>query len=72
VSHYLGQFTDDNADRITDEFDAAGIAWSAKSSGPFARLVFAADWGVRLFVTDDGDVERATAIARRIAPDGLA
>lgn len=71
MSHYLGQFTDENADRIVDEFDDQGIGWSAKSSGSFVRFVFAADWGVRLFVDDATDAERAWAIATRIAPDGV-
>ena len=47
---YLGQFTDENADRIAAAFDDAGIRWHAKSSGAFVRFIFAADWGVRLFV----------------------
>lgn len=72
MSQYLGQFTDENADRIVDEFDDAGIGWSAKSSGALARFVFAADWGVRLFVDDAADVEQAWVIATRIAPDGVA
>ena len=71
MSRYLGQFTDENADRIVDAFEDAGIAWSAKSSGRFARVLFAGDWGVRLFVDDATDEERAWAIAERIAPDGV-
>lgn len=68
---YLGQFTDENADRIVDALDAAGIRWHAKSSGAFVRFVFAADWGVRLFVEDER-VDDAWTIAGEIAPDGLA
>ncbi len=68
---YLGQFTDENADRIVDAFDEAGIRWHAKSSGAFVRFVFAADWGVRLFV-EDGRADEAWEIAGGIAPDGLA
>ena len=67
---YIGQFTDENADRIADAFDAAGIRWHAKSSGPFVRVIFAADWGVRLFVEDERLAE-AREIAGGIAPDGL-
>lgn len=68
---YLGQFTDENAEAIVDRLDERGIAWSAKSSGAFARFVFAGDWGVRLFVAAD-DAEEARSIAGEIAPDGLA
>lgn len=68
---YLGQFTDENADRIVDALDEQGIAWHAKSSGAFVRFIFAADWGVRLFV--DGDRARdAWELVGEIAPDGLA
>lgn len=72
MTTYLGQFTDENADRIVDEFDDAGIAWSSKSSGVIARFVFAGDWGVRLFVDDVDQLDRAWEIATRIAPDGVA
>lgn len=68
---YLGQFTDEHADDIAAALDEAGIRWHAKSSGAFTRFIFAADWGVRLFV----DVDRADdawALAGEIAPDGLA
>ena len=72
MSSYLGQFTDQSADRIVDALDEAGIAWTAKSSGRFGRLLFAGDWGVRLFVVSPDDEERAWAIAERLAPDGVA
>lgn len=68
---YLGQFTDENAERLTEVFDDHGIGWSAKSSGSFVRLIFAADWGVRLFVDRDRASE-AWELAEGIAPDGLA
>lgn len=68
---YLGQFTDENADRIVDALDEAGIRWHAKSSGAFGRFLFAADWGVRLFV-EDGKADEAWELAGQIAPDGLA
>lgn len=67
---YIGQFTDENADRIVDAFDEAGIRWHAKSSGAFVRVIFAADWGVRLFVEDERLAE-ARELAAGIAPDGL-
>lgn len=68
---YLGQFTDENADRIVDALDEHGIAWHAKSSGPFVRFLFAADWGVRLFVDQDR-AQAAWDLVGDIAPDGLA
>ena len=68
---YLGQFTDENADRIVDVLDDEGIAWHAKSSGAIARFVFAADWGVRLFV-DQARAAEAWELVGGIAPDGLA
>lgn len=68
---YLGQFTDENADLITDALDEQGIGWSAKSSGSLARFVFAADWGVRLFVDADR-TDEAWDLVGGIAPDGLA
>lgn len=68
---YLGQFIDENADRIVDAFDEAGIRWHAKTSGAFVRVIFAADWGVRLFVEEDR-ADDAWRIAGEIAPDGLA
>ena len=72
MTSYLGQFTDENADRIVEALEDAGISWSAKRSGAFARVLFAGDWGVRLFVDREEDVERARGIAGGIAPDGLA
>ena len=68
---YLGQFTDDNADRIVAALDEAGIRWHAKSSGAFVRFIFAADWGVRLFV-EEARADEAWELAGGIAPDGLA
>lgn len=68
---YLGQFTDENADRIIEALDERGIRWRAKSSGPFVRFIFAADWGVRLFV-DTEHAQEAWDLVGGIAPDGLA
>jgi len=62
----LGQFEDDNAHRIAEHLEAAGIVWWSKSSGRFTRFVSAADWGTRLFV----DVERIDE-ARRLAEETL-
>ncbi len=68
---YLGQFTDDHADTIVEVLDEHDITWSAKSSGVFGRFIFAADWGVRLFVDEDR-ADDAWHLAGEIAPDGLA
>ena len=58
----LGQFTDENAEAIAQRLEDAGLVWYAKSSGRFGRLVFAADWGVRLFV-DQARLAEARALA---------
>lgn len=71
TSTYLGQFTDANAERLADAFEDAGIAWSTKTPGRFTRILFAGDWGVRMFVEDER-LDEAREIARGIAPDGLA
>lgn len=68
---YLGQFTDEHADEIVDVLDEHDIVWSAKSSGAFTRFVFAADWGVRIFVQAER-ADDAWRLAGEIAPDGLA
>lgn len=60
----LGQFTDENAELIAGRLEDARIVWYAKSSGRFGRLLFAADWGVRLFVDQDRLDE-----ARRLAAE---
>jgi hypothetical protein len=66
----LGQFTDAHADEIVAALEKAGIHAYAKRFGRIVRTMFAADWGTRLFV-DGADYDRATAVAREIAPDGL-
>jgi len=59
---YLGQFTEAHADAIAKGLEEAGIVWWHKQSGRLTRLLFAGDWGVRLFV----DAKRLED-ARRIA-----
>jgi glucoamylase len=61
----LGQFTDENAERIAEQLEAAGIVWWHKSSGRFVRLLSAADWGTRIYV-DRGRLDEARRIAGRI------
>ncbi len=61
---HLGQFTDDNAGRISEALAEAEISHWWKVTGRFARVVFAGDWGTHLFV----DVDRLDD-ARRIAAE---
>lgn len=61
----LGQFTDENAEAIAGALVDAGIVWYAKSSGRFGRLLFAADWGTRLFV-DEARLDEARTLAAEV------
>lgn len=61
---YLDQFTDENADAVLDRLEAAGIHHWVKRSGAFTRVVFAGEWGVRIFVDADRIEE-----ARRLADE---
>lgn len=58
----LGQFTNEHANDIAGELEAAGIVWWYKQPGYFSSI-----WekGTRLFV-DRERLEEAQAIARRI------
>jgi hypothetical protein len=62
---YLGQYTDEHAESIAAQLEDAGIYWWHKKSGRFVRTIFAADWGVRLFV-DETKLEQARAIAKKV------
>ena len=64
---YLDQYVDENAEKIGEALDEAGIVWWSKTSGRFVRLFFAGDWGTRIFVERDREEE-----ARRIAEEVLA
>lgn len=61
----LGQFTEEHAEAVIERLEAAGIVWWVKRTGGLARVLFAGDWGVRVFV-DDRRAEDATAIAREV------
>ena len=61
---YLGQFTEEHAEAIAKALEEAGIVWWHKQSGRIARMLFAGDWGVRMFVD-----ERRLEDARRIATE---
>lgn len=62
---YLGQYTDEHAETIAAGLEEAGIAWWHKKSGRLVRTLFAADWGVRMFV-DEKKLEQARAIAKKV------
>jgi hypothetical protein len=62
----LGQFTDENAEKIAARLEAAGIIWWHKSHGRFMRTISAFDWGTRIFV-DESRFDDAKAIAEEIA-----
>lgn len=64
----LGQFTEENAERVMAALEDAGIVWWSKQHGRFVQLLSAADWGVRVFV-EAGRLEDARAIARDIVGD---
>jgi hypothetical protein len=67
---YLGRFTHENANRIAQELEEAGIGWWVKNPGTLSYVLLN-EWGPRLFVDRDR-LEEARAIAGRIAPEGLA
>ena len=67
---YLGQFTWEHANQIAERLEAADITWWCKNPGTIS-YVFLMEWGPRLFV-DTERLDDARAIAREIAPDGLA
>jgi hypothetical protein len=60
---YLGQFTEEHAEAIAKALEEAGIVWWHKGAGRVAKILFAGDWGVRLFV-DQNRLEEAREIAR--------
>lgn len=60
---YLGQFTHEHAEAIAKALEEAGIVWWQKGAGRLAKVLFAGDWGVRLFV-DEARLNEAREIAR--------
>lgn len=64
----LGQFTDEHAEEVVARLEAAEIVWWIKRSGGLARVLFAGDWGVRVFV-EEARAEDAAAIAREVVDD---
>jgi hypothetical protein len=65
---HLAQVTYENADRLVEALDKAGIAHWEKRSGTLTRFFFAGDCGVRVFV-DAARIEEAEAILDRVVPD---
>jgi hypothetical protein len=61
----LGQFTDENADKVAEALEEAGIVWWFKQSGRWGRTLFLGEWGTRLFV-DAERVDEARAVARQV------
>lgn len=61
----LGQFEDDNAQLIAAALKEAGIVWWSKGSGRFARMLFAGEWGTRLYV-DAARLDEARQLAADI------
>jgi hypothetical protein len=57
---YLGEFTQDHAERIAAALEDAGIVWWSKSPGAISRIW---EHGVRLFV-DRTRLDDARALAR--------
>lgn len=64
----LGQFEDDNADRIVTRLEDAGVEHWVKRTGGLTRVLFAGEWGVRVFV-DDTRLDDARAIVQEIVGD---
>lgn len=65
----LGQFTDEHAEQLVERLEAAGIVHWIKRSGGLARLLFAGDWGTRIFV-EQTRAEDAAELAREVLGDG--
>lgn len=64
-SVYLGQFEDETAEEIAAALEEAGIGWYYKQPGGITRLMFAGEWGVRLFV-DAARIDEVRTIVERV------
>jgi hypothetical protein len=65
---YLGQYTDEVANAIAAELEAAHIAWTYKQASFITRALFMGEWGTRLFV-DSTKLDEAKAIAERVTAE---
>jgi hypothetical protein len=64
-SVYLGQFTDPVANEIAGRLHEAGIPWHYKQAGVIAKILFAGEWGTRLFV-EAGRIDEARDIVQQV------
>ena len=62
---YLGQFSWEHANEIAGRLEGAGIVWWYKQAGAVTSVLFAGEWGVRLFVDKDRLAD-AQAIAAEV------
>ena len=62
---YLGQYTDEVANRIAGELERARIPWMYKQASWVTRTLFIGEWGTRLFV-DSARLDEAKGIAERV------
>ncbi len=62
---YLGQYTDEVANRIAGELERARIPWMYKQASWVTRALFMGEWGTRLFV-DATRIDEAKTIAARL------
>lgn len=68
---YFGQFSWERANAIAERLESAGIGWWSKQAGGLARVFFAGEWGVRLFVDADR-LDEARGIAASVPEPGEA
>lgn len=66
---YLGQFSWEDANEIAGRLETAGIVWWHKQAGAITSMLFAGEWGVRLFVAKDR-LDEARAIAAEVVASG--
>lgn len=66
TSAYLGQYSDEVANAIAGELEAAEISWSYKQASGITKIFFAGEWGTRLFVEKER-LDEARTIAERVS-----
>jgi hypothetical protein len=65
TSVHLGRFTDETAQVIADELEAAGIDWTFNQASKITQFFLIGERGTRLFV-EASRLEDARAIAERV------